>query len=147
MDMRMKSINSTQCNAMRMLILVFLLSLFWLSGCGSQPETAFTPTSTVGATDTPVAGQDVDQAILNATGLDLVPTLAGIAPTRTPEPTATPDALTREINQIVQEASLAGKTFLWLGIADWINLGLSLLIVVVSYLLGTWVIRWLLPEW
>jgi len=126
---------------------MLLASLMLLSGCGSQLETAFTPTPTVGATDTPAAGQqDVDQAILDATGLDIVPTLADSVPTRTPEPTATPDALTQEINQIVQETGLAGKTFFWLGVADWISLGLSLLIVLISYLLGTWIIHWLLPR-
>jgi len=143
----MKPINSMQSRALRMLILAFLLSLFLLSGCGSQPETAFTPTPTVGATDTPSSeSSSADQAILDATGLEPVATLAGMAPTRTPEPTATPDALAQEINQVVQDTGLAGKTFFWLDIADWINLGISLLIVVVSYLLGTWIIHWLLPR-
>jgi small-conductance mechanosensitive channel len=30
--------------------------------------------------------------------------------------------------------------------ADWINLGISLLYVLIAYLIGTWLIRWLLPR-
>jgi len=128
--------------------LLFLLILFLLSACGSQTPTAIsaTPSQTASVTNTPVAGQDNKQSILEGTSLDLVPTLAEAVPTRTPEPTATPDALTQEITQIVQKTGLSGKTFFWLGIVDWISLGISLFIVLVSYLLGTWVIRWLLPR-
>jgi len=35
---------------------------------------------------------------------------------------------------------------LWLSYANWINLGISLLYVLVGYLVGTWMIRWLLPR-
>jgi small-conductance mechanosensitive channel len=76
----------------------------------------------------------------------LVPTLADIAPTRTPEPTATPGAVAEGITKIVQEAGLSGRTLLWLQYADWINLGISLLYVLVAYLVGTWLIRWLFPR-
>jgi len=131
---------------LQLLLLLLLFNVIWLSGCGNQPEAVGTPTPTVGVTETPVTGQDMDQAILDATGLNLVPTLAGIAPSRTPEPTATPDVLAQEINRIVQETGLSGRTLFWLEIADWISLGISLLIVLVSYLLGTWMIRWLLPR-
>lgn len=132
---------------LQLLFPMLLFSLMLLSGCGSQPEAAVTPTPMARATDTPTPGtSDTGQAILDATGLDVVPTLAGIALTRTPEPTATPDALTQEIARIVQDTDLAGRTLFWLDITDWISLGLSLLIVLISYLLGTWVIHWLLPR-
>jgi small-conductance mechanosensitive channel len=72
--------------------------------------------------------------------------LADIAPTRTPVPTATPDALAESISEIVQQAGLSGKTLLWLRYADWINLGISLLYVLAGYLIGTWLIRWLFPR-
>ena len=128
-------------------LLVLLFSLILLSGCASQPESAGTPTPTVSVTDTPTPGtSDTGQAILDAAGLGVVPTLAGIAPTRTPEPTATPDFLTQEITQIVQQTGLSNKTLFWLDITDWISLGISLVIVLVSYLFGTWAIHWLLPR-
>jgi small-conductance mechanosensitive channel len=76
----------------------------------------------------------------------LVPTLAELAPERTPVPTATPDALAEGVSEVLQETGLSGKTLLWLPYADWINLGISLLFVLVAYLIGTWLIRWLFPR-
>jgi len=126
----------------------FLFCLFLLSACGSQNPTAIPPTTsqTESGTSTPFTMKEGDQGILDVTNLDFVPTLADIAPTRTPVPTSTPDALTQEIIDIIQETGLSGKTLLWLGYADWINLGISLLYVLAGYLIGTWLIRWLLPR-
>jgi MscS family membrane protein len=130
-----------------LLLIVLIFNLVLFSGCVSQPEAVGTPTAAVRPTDTPTPGtSDTGQAILDAAGLGVVPTLAGIAPTRTPEPTATPDTLTQGITQIVQETGLENKTLFWVDIADWISLGVSLLIVLISYLLGTWVVRGLLPS-
>jgi small-conductance mechanosensitive channel len=72
--------------------------------------------------------------------------LANIAPTRTPVPTATPDVLAERISEIVQETGLSGRTLLWLGLADWANLGISLLFVLLGYLVGTWLTHRLLPR-
>ena len=118
-----------------------VVALFALTSCGVQPTvtTAPTPSQTASVTD------DANKAP-ELPGLNVVPTLAEIVPTRTPVPTATPDALTEEITQIVQETSLSQKTLFWLGYADWINLGISLLYVLAGYLIGTWLIRWLLPR-
>jgi small-conductance mechanosensitive channel len=118
-----------------------VVALFALTSCGVQPTVTIapTPSQTANATD------DANQA-LELPGLNLVPTLAEIVPTRTPVPTSTPDALTEEIIQIVQETGLSQKTLFWLGFADWINLGISLLYVLAGYLIGTWLIRWLLPR-
>jgi len=76
----------------------------------------------------------------------LVPTLAELAPERTPVPTATPGAVAEGIAEIVQEVGLSGKTLLRLKYADWINLGISLLWVLLAYLVGTWLLRWLFPR-
>jgi len=126
----------------------FLICLFLLTACGTQSPTTSPPITPLAtsATNKPTTGQNGDQAILDVPGLDLVPTLVDIAPTRTPIPTSTPDALAQEIIDIVQETGLTSKTLLWLGYADWINLGISLLYVLAGYLIGTWLIRWLLPR-
>jgi MscS family membrane protein len=73
-------------------------------------------------------------------------TLAQVVPTRTPEPTVTPDALDQAVDEIVQNTGLAGKTLLGLSVEDWFNLGLSLVIVLTAYLIGSWTIHWLLPR-
>jgi small-conductance mechanosensitive channel len=76
----------------------------------------------------------------------LVPTVANIVPTRTPVPTATPGPVIKGVEELLQETGLSGKTLLWLKYEDWINLGISLLYVLIAYLIGTWLIRWLLPR-
>jgi len=99
-----------------------------------------TPSQTINPTDTG------NPTPIDLPVLDVVPTLVEMVPTRTPMPTATPDALTEGILQIVQETGLSEKTLFWLGYADWINLAISLFYVLVGYLVGTWLIRWLLPR-
>jgi small-conductance mechanosensitive channel len=84
---------------------------------------------------------------INLGGLEtILQTVEDVVPARTPAPTATPDALAEAISNIVQETGLSGRTLLSLRYADWINLAVSLLYVVVAYLIGTWLIRWLLPR-
>jgi small-conductance mechanosensitive channel len=84
-------------------------------------------------TPEPVAG---DESLPTPTSF-----LEEVAPTRTPEPTATPGRIEQEVEELVQAAGLARKEFLGLGVSDWINLGISLLMVLVGYLIGTWLIR------
>jgi MscS family membrane protein len=72
--------------------------------------------------------------------------LEGVVETRTPVPTATPGWIARRVAQLATEAGLARTQFLGLSAIDWINLGISLLYVVVGYLLGTWLIRGILPR-
>ena len=64
-----------------------------------------------------------------------------VVSTRTPMPTATPGVLAEEVSRIARDRGLAGETYLGLAIEDWINLGVSLLIVLAGYLVGTWTIR------
>jgi MscS family membrane protein len=68
-----------------------------------------------------------------------------VVTTRTPEPTATPGVLAEQAEQLAAAAGLATTSFLGLAAADWINLGFSLLYVLAGYLLGTWLIRGILP--
>jgi small-conductance mechanosensitive channel len=129
------------------LIPLLLFSVIIFSGCGRQPEIAVTPTPTISGTDTPSPGtSDTDQAISEIPGLDVLSTLGEAVPTRTPEPTATPDAIAEVAEAVAQETGLANTTLLGLSIVDWFNLGGSLLLVLAAYLLGTWMIHWLFPR-
>ena len=129
---------------------LFAIGLVLFSGCGSpgtavpaepsQPPTATGPAST--ATPQPVptgpdGGPAPDLGLLD---------LAEVVPERTPLPTATPDALAEGVQEIIQRIGLAGKRVLWLQYEDWINLGISLLVILAAYLIGTWLIHWLLPR-
>ena len=128
------------------LLSLLLFSVMLFAGCGRQPEVSVTPTPT-GPAGTPTPGNsDAGQAILDATGLEAVSTLADAAPTRTPEPTATPDAIAEAAEAIAQDTGLADTTLLGLSIVNWFNLGGSLLLVLAGYLIGTWMIRWLFPR-
>lgn len=121
---------------------VLAASLVFLVGCGTQSPTSMVPTPS--QTINPADGESLNT--IDLPSLDVVPTLAEMVPTRTPMPTATPDALTEEILQIARETGLSEKTLFWLNFADWINLGISFFFVLVGYLIGTWLIRWLLPR-
>ena len=70
----------------------------------------------------------------------------GIVATRTPMPTVTPGFLAEGVSRIAEETGLAGESFLGVAVEDWIVLAISLLLIVAGYLVGTWLIRRLLPR-
>jgi len=132
------------------IFLVLIFAAVLISSCASPgtPLPAETdsppPTSqTVSPTESLPTETSADQSVADALG---IATLAEIAPTRTPEPTSTPDALTEAVVEITQQTGLAGKTLLGLSFEDWFNLGLSLLIVLAAFLIGSWAIHWLFPR-
>jgi small-conductance mechanosensitive channel len=132
-------------------LLSFLLlgMLIHLAGCASQRSPdgtaqALAPTATPAIsqeiTQTP-ATSDADSPMMS----DLA-TLVEVAPSRTPRPTATPDALSMAVDEVAQQTGLAGTTILGLNIEDWFSMAASLLLVLAAYLVGTWAIRWLFPR-
>jgi len=139
-------------HSLRSFITFLLLAMLLVLGAGCARSDSALPTATVSlaaptttirpsvspsnAAAPAVSGSDV-------LGLD---TLAQVAPTRTPEPTATPDAIAEAAQAIALDTGLADTSLLGLGIVDWFNLGGSLLLVLAAYLVGTWLIRWLLPR-
>ena len=72
--------------------------------------------------------------------------LDGTVPTRTPVPTATPSAVQEVVSDIAGMIGLDEITFLGLSGDNWIDLFISLLMVVGGYFLGTWMIHRLLPR-
>ncbi len=63
--------------------------------------------------------------------------LGDILVTQTPEPTATPDRVAQGVSQFTRATGLARKSFLGLAADDWINLGVSLLYVLIAFAIGT----------
>jgi small-conductance mechanosensitive channel len=122
------------------------IALILLSSCGNLQTTPSPPDPT----ETQPLETGTVQGEENESGLSdlgaLVPSVANIVPTRTPVPTATPGLVIEGVDDLLQETGLSGRTLLWLEYADWINLGISLFYVLVGYLIGTWLIRWLLPH-
>jgi MscS family membrane protein len=72
--------------------------------------------------------------------------LEGVVTTRTPEPTATPGRFEQQIEELVETVGLARTTFLGISVANWASLAISLLYVLAGYLVGTWLIRSILPR-
>jgi small-conductance mechanosensitive channel len=95
--------------------------------------------ATFAQASTPVAAPEVVEAA------DPVPTPTGIldaviTATRTPVPAATPDILAEGVELVTEATGLAGESFLGLEVDDWLNLAISIVIVIVGYLAVTWLI-------
>ena len=72
--------------------------------------------------------------------------IEGVIPTRTPVPTATPDRLQRAVSEMAGRAGLGEVSILGLPPDNWLDLLTSVLMVFVGYIVGTWLIRRLLPR-
>jgi MscS family membrane protein len=71
--------------------------------------------------------------------------LEGVITARTPEPTVIPGRLQQQVEEVVETVGLGQTTFLGLSVVNWINLAISLLYVLIGYLIGTGLIRYVLP--
>ncbi|MFN2137548.1 MAG: mechanosensitive ion channel family protein, partial [Candidatus Promineifilaceae bacterium] len=75
---------------------------------------------------------------------------AGVITDRQPQPTATPDVLTRAIDSAAAGTPLDTLTLFGLDGADWINLAVAILIVIAAYIIGSALsrlaVRWLTPR-
>jgi len=115
-----------------------IVLLIGLVGASQASVVAQTPDPQPSPQATPVASSEPEPT---ATGV-----MEGVVETRTPQPTATPSGIERTVDQIAAQAGLAGAEFLGLAVTDWINLAISLLLVLAGYLIGTWLIRGILPH-
>ena len=130
--------------------LIGIVLLFMLSACSETtptqtPPPSLTPTqiSTPSPVPTEIAAAAPENGTLEPTA---TPLLAELVATRVPEPTSTPGPLEQAVIDYTVRKGVASTIFLGLSVADWINLGLSLVFILVGYILGTWVIRRLLPR-
>lgn len=128
--------------------LIGVVMLFMLAACSVEPTpqavelaAAATETPYINPTLTSAVGQVIETPEPTAT-----PLLAEILTTRVPDPTSTPGNVERAVANYTARAGLATTRFLGLKISDWINLILSIVFVSIGYLLGTWIIRRLLPR-
>jgi MscS family membrane protein len=123
------------------LLLSLLVGLLLLFAVGADTALAQTPVpepATAGTAESEAG--EAGAAATESSPLD------DVVVTRTPAPTATPGVIAEGVSQLTAEAGLAAETFLGLPADDWINLGISLLTVLAGYLVGTWLIRRVLPQ-
>ncbi|MEA3326205.1 MAG: mechanosensitive ion channel family protein [Chloroflexota bacterium] len=118
--------------------LIAMIILGILTACSSaSPDQASEPQ--LSATLTPVP----DEGAVQPTA---TPLLGEFVTERTPQPTSTPGQLMQSIETFAARKGVLFTKFLGIRLVDWINLGISALIVLVGYLLGTWLIKGLLPR-
>ncbi|MGD9048171.1 MAG: mechanosensitive ion channel, partial [Anaerolineae bacterium] len=128
----------------RILLPVALILAAILVPLPSVGQAVFAQTPPPGATSETSEGSETPTGVLPAPLATRMP--EGALPTRTPEPTATPGLIAEGVSRVAEQSGLAGESFLGLPVEDWISLGISLLIVLTGYLLGTWLIRRVLPR-
>jgi small-conductance mechanosensitive channel len=137
----------------RLVISPIFLMLLLLAACTGQ-ESEGTPPPELTATAIPQDEKMPETTPADGANETGATESEAIISTRPPEPTATPGPLTRQVNQFVLSTDLRGTTFLGLSAADWINLAISLLIIVFAFLIGMlltrtlirWVVRRTSPE-
>jgi small-conductance mechanosensitive channel len=69
-----------------------------------------------------------------------------VGATRTPMPTATPGVIEQRLYDAATRAGILNARFLGLRVTEWINISISVVIVLAGYLVGTWLIRSVLPR-
>jgi MscS family membrane protein len=126
----------------RLVWLMLALALLLAACAGETPQPAPTLTATPQAQETPEAeatgppeGEEPTQ------GEEL---LTEIVVTRTLEPTATPDRAAQTVSEFTRATGLAPTSFLGLAAEDWINLVISLVLVLIGYGIGVLLTRVLL---
>lgn len=116
--------------------LLLLLTVIGLAACAAAPEQPVeTARPTASATSAPTAASTAAES----EGEQFVRTL-------TPAPTATPELLTLLVDQVVESVGLTQVSIFNLNIDDWINLAISLLIILLSLLVIFRVLYFLLQR-
>jgi small-conductance mechanosensitive channel len=131
------------------LILVAVLYGF----AGGREQDAAAPTNTPAPANTPAsvdtgvsagsqmpAGSQAGEEGDGASDVEPTTALDEVVVTRTPEPTATPDRIQQTVEAFAWRAGLTRTGFLGLSVADWINVAISGLSILIAYLAGTWLI-------
>jgi small-conductance mechanosensitive channel len=90
---------------------------------------------------TPQVTETLESTPTNSIDEEVKPAQEELVATRPPQPTATPDRLAQEVTDLVESTKLQGTTFLGLTADNWINLSISLLFIVLTYIIGSLLIR------
>ena len=121
-----------------LLLLVICLVALAMISCGTSDTTSTPfPTITLRPTNTvtPEPGAATPEPESESPGDSL------LRPSPTAGPTATPGVITEIISEFTEVTGLYQKTFLWIGIENWLNLGASLILaLVIGFLLSRLVI-------
>jgi len=139
-DTAEKQMNWTEYRGKRAAILLLIVFALLLSA-GAGTAMAQTPAPVPAGTLSAAPLEGTGTAAGEASAPTPTALLDDVVPTRTPEPTATPGLIEQEVEKITAAVGLEEASVLGLSAADWINLVISLLLVLIGYLIGTWLIR------
>ncbi|MEA3439279.1 MAG: mechanosensitive ion channel family protein [Chloroflexota bacterium] len=130
----------------QILIVFAVVGMLLVAACGrSEPTEEPTPTNTSRpgtSTRTPTLTDTPEESSSEEGAGAILEDM----PTRTPVPTATPGIISEAVDNFAETTGLAETTFLELSGTDWINVGISLLIIVAGYFIGVWIITYLLRK-
>jgi len=137
-----------QKNLILILLLVASLLLVLLNACstGQEPELMPAPTSILTRTTRQGTLASTATPLPNTPEPTPTPLLGDLLNERTIDPTATLGALMRNIEASAARKGLLSTSFLGISLVDWVNLLISALIALFGYLLGTWLIKRVLPR-
>ena len=150
------------------ILLLLLVTVILLAACGSQSSTPAPTEEIPTASATLESGTTQSQAAptcppcpseetpmpqggsTSGEGGDKVQSVEDVSEavtSRTPVPTPTPGIIDNKITEFTTKAGLAGTKFLGLPIKEWINIGVTAILVVLIYFVGYWLlivgVKWL----
>lgn len=111
-----------------LLITLLILTSVFIAACNTPVGQSPDPTATLSPTETPAVA-----AVQAETTTE--PEEENIVNTPTPAPTATPGIISELVSEAVRASGMQSTSFLKLSVEDWLNLAISLLIILVSSLL------------
>jgi MscS family membrane protein len=128
-------------------IILLAAGVIFLAACsGSGQPVEPSPAATINATS---ATSETMEAINtdvpgDGTGIGSGEDVDVFVPTRTPVPTVTPGAVEDVVESFTETVGIEDFNFLGLSSADWINLAISIALVLFLYKVGMWLIHSLL---
>ena len=126
------------------------LLLIWLNACSTsapeEPEELPSVTATLSLTQRQGTLAPTLQPGEGEAEATPTPLLGDFITERTPQPTATVGAFMQSLESFAARRGFLSTKFLGVRVVDWINLLISALIVLAGYLLGTWLIKRILPK-
>jgi MscS family membrane protein len=130
------------------LSLTVTLLMVLLNACSASlpDQEPGSPSPTISRTQRQVTLTATATQVQNTPEPTSTPLLGEIITERTLQPTATLGVLMRSIEESAAQRGLLFTTFLGIRLVEWANLLISALIALGGYLLGTWLIKRLLPR-
>jgi len=138
-------------NLLRKLTTIVLLAitfvlLVMLGACGGDETPTKQPTTSASATfeqaiQEPGATSPPEEGSEEVVEGEPTEAILEAVVSRTPDPTVTPGVVTEAVEEVVDVVGLSGFSFLGLTTDEWINLAISIVIILLGYTLGNLLVK------